>query len=140
MNIAVTGSKGFIGSHLVDYLTQQGHKVIGWDLKDGNNIKNFNLSSRTEMVIHLAALADVKRSIKEPELYWTNNVEYTKHIQDLCCDTLTPLIYASSSCADSWWLSPYGTTKKTNEQTARPGQIGLRSVSNTHLRAPETDS
>jgi nucleoside-diphosphate-sugar epimerase len=39
MKIFVTGHRGFIGSHLVDVLKQEGHKVVGCDLKlfDGCN-------------------------------------------------------------------------------------------------------
>jgi nucleoside-diphosphate-sugar epimerase len=33
MKIFVTGHRGFIGSHLVDVLKQEGHKVVGCDLK-----------------------------------------------------------------------------------------------------------
>ena len=37
-----------------------------------------------------------------------------------------PLIYASSSCIHNWWLSPYGISKKVNEETAFDKQVGLR--------------
>ena len=30
------------------------------------------------------------------------------------------------SCAKDWWLSPYGTTKKTMEELAHDGHVGLR--------------
>ena len=35
-------------------------------------------------------------------------------------------MYASSSCIHNWWLSPYGTSKKVNEETAFEYQVGLR--------------
>ena len=35
-------------------------------------------------------------------------------------------MYASSSCIHNWWLSPYGTSKKVNEETAFDKQVGLR--------------
>jgi nucleoside-diphosphate-sugar epimerase len=37
-----------------------------------------------------------------------------------------PLLYASSSCIHEWHKSPYGMSKKVNEETAFPGQVGLR--------------
>jgi UDP-glucose 4-epimerase len=36
------------------------------------------------------------------------------------------MIYASSSCIHAWHQSPYGISKKVNEETAFPGQVGLR--------------
>ena len=42
MNIAVTGGAGFIGSHIVDLLTENGHRVTVLD----------NLSSGTTEFIH----------------------------------------------------------------------------------------
>ena len=33
MNVALTGSRGFIGSHLKTRLEKDGHKVIEWDLR-----------------------------------------------------------------------------------------------------------
>ena len=35
-------------------------------------------------------------------------------------------MFASSSCIHNWWLSPYGTSKKVNEETAFEHQIALR--------------
>ena len=35
-------------------------------------------------------------------------------------------MYASSSCIHNWWLSPYGISKKVNEETAFDKQVGLR--------------
>tara|TARA_X000001316_G_C909153_1_gene24946 strand:- start:23 stop:778 length:756 start_codon:yes stop_codon:yes gene_type:complete len=126
MKIVVTGASGFIGHHLSNSLLSDGHEVRRWDKSLDRDIKDFKLDFDDEYVIHLAAIADVRRSIQYPEEYWLNNVEYTKRIQDECHDKNIPLIYASSSCAKKWWLSPYGTSKKVTEATAHRGQIGLR--------------
>ncbi len=123
--IAITGSRGFIGSYLKKSLEQDGHTIIEWDNKIQKDISDFELGD-ADAVVHLAALADVRRSIKEPEIYWKTNVEATTRIQRLCNTFKIPLYYASSSCIHKWWLSPYGTSKKVNEETAFPGQIGLR--------------
>jgi UDP-glucuronate 4-epimerase len=124
MRIAITGSNGFIGSYLKKRL-EFDHEIVEWDLKGDRNIKDFTID-RCEYVIHLAALAGVRASIEDPEKYWVTNVEYTKHIQNTCYHNHVPLLYASSSCIHNWWLSPYGTTKKVNEETAMPNQVGLR--------------
>lgn len=125
MNIAITGSSGFIGHHLKHYLELDGHHIIPWDRNIGKDIQDFELEG-AEFVIHLAADADVRRSIEEPDLYWDNNVTPTTRIQKLCYAADVPLLYASSSCIHQWHKSPYGISKKVNEETAFPGQVGLR--------------
>lgn len=125
MNIAITGSSGFIGHHLKHYLELDGHHIIPWDRNIDRDISDFELED-AEFVIHLAADADVRRSIEEPNLYWDNNVTPTTRIQRLCHAADVPLLYASSSCIHQWHKSPYGISKKVNEETAFPGQVGLR--------------
>jgi len=125
MKIAITGSSGFIGGHLKEKLEKDGHEIIGWDRKNGRDIHDFELEG-AEFVIHLAADADVRRSIEEPDLYWHNNVTPTTRIQRICHEAGVPLLYASSSCIHAWHQSPYGISKKVNEETAFPGQVGLR--------------
>ena len=118
MNILITGARGFIGSHLVKSLPE--HNVVTWD----KDIKDFYLDDTINFVVHLAALANVRQSLENPEIYWTVNVEYSKRIFNACKNI--PMVYASSSCAKEWWLSPYGTTKKTMEELAHDGHVGLR--------------
>ena len=127
MKIALTGSRGFIGGHLMKRLLKEGHEVVEWDLRQDppKCIKDFDIF-QIDYVIHLAAYADVRQSLKEPEKYWTNNVENTTRIQKICHYNNIPLLYASSSCIHNWWLSPYGISKKVNEETAFEGQVGLR--------------
>jgi len=125
MNIAITGSSGFIGHHLKHYLELDGHHIIPWDRRVDRDISDFELED-ADFVIHLAADADVRRSIEEPDLYWDNNVTPTTRIQRLCYEAGVPLLYASSSCIHQWHKSPYGISKKVNEETAFPGQVGLR--------------
>ena len=126
MKVVVTGSSGFIGHHLCNSLMNDGYEIERWDKSVERDIKDFKLNFDDQYVIHLAAIADVRRSIKYPEEYWLNNVTYTKNIQQECHEKSVPLIYASSSCAKKWWLSPYGTSKRVTEETARDNQIGLR--------------
>jgi len=141
MKILVTGSSGFIGSHLCKKLRDDGHWVFEWDSVIDKKVEDLTFDElvNSEMdkafkititdvtaIIHLAARADVRASFKDPQAYWKNNVEPTTKLQQLCSDIGIPLIYASSSCAKKWWMSPYGTTKKVNEETAHEGQVGLR--------------
>lgn len=132
MKIAVTGSRGLIGTHVRLRLEAENHEVVEWDNKLGKDIKDFNLEQDIDAVIHLAAWADVRASIDNPEAYWENNVVNTTAIQKICHLSRVPLFYASSSCIHNWWLSPYGISKKVNEETAYSNiahsiyQVGLR--------------
>jgi nucleoside-diphosphate-sugar epimerase len=126
MKIVLTGSEGFIGSSLKKKLLRKKHQLVCYDLSLNKDIKDFTLDGDENFVIHLAAKANVKDSVKNPEPYFLNNVEYSKKIFDLCYEKKIPCLYASSSCIHNWSLSPYGETKKKMEEAARDGQIGLR--------------
>ena len=133
MKISVTGSRGFIGSRLTELLTDLGHEVIEWDhhINEKRDIKEWNHEG-CDAVVHLAGYANVRKSLENPEKYWHNNVELSKNLFHLALKAQKQLlgnfriIYASSSCAKKWWLSPYGTSKKAMELIAPPRSLGMR--------------
>ena len=130
MRVVITGSRGFIGGHIKNKLKEDGHEIIEWDHHIDKPIEKLELAPRgfteADYVIHMAAWADVRKSIEDPNIYWENNVTNTSRIQRQCHEYKIPLIYASSSCIHEWHKSPYGISKKVNEETAFPGQVGLR--------------
>lgn len=126
MNILVTGSRGLVGTHLLKSLKD--HNISEWDLQIGNNIKDISPANleNVDIVVHLAAWANVRESIKDPHKYLVNNIEYTKDLFDLCKQKHVPIIYASSSCVHNWSRTPYGISKRMNEVMAPPKSVGLR--------------
>ena len=117
MKILVTGDKGFIGSHLSKSLVNDGHEVIGWDKKDDKDILHITSDDigYAERIVHLAAKANVKQSLKYPTSYHITNTLGTRAVFEAAEYVGVPVIFASSSTAKQWWLSPYGTTKKMTE-------------------------
>jgi len=103
VRILITGGAGFIGSHLCEKFTQEGHTVVCLDnFFNGNltnirhllNYKNFKLINgdirdfdilekimpSIDAICHLAAQIHVDRSIIEPKLTYDVNVLGTQNI------------------------------------------------------------
>ena len=159
MNILITGAAGFIGSFLCEKLIGQ-HHVFGLDnfcdfyspeikkqniknlISESNfqllvaDIRNISVLERIftkyqfDMVIHLAAMAGVRPSIEDPQLYTNVNVNGTLNLLEQCKQNkVKNFIFASSSSiygnnkkvpfseSDNvdYPISPYAATKKAGE-------------------------
>ena len=125
MKVLVTGHKGFIGSHVFDFLSDI-FDVDGLDRPD--DIENFADvgCADYDLIVHLAAYAALRDSVDNPDKFWENNVEKSKPIFDYCRKYGTRLLYASSAGAYGWWQNPYAMTKKVNELMAPPNSVGMR--------------
>jgi hypothetical protein len=121
MKMLITGGAGFIGSHLCDKYTKEGHSVFCLDnFMSGNlmnirhlldcrnfklikgDIRDFNLLEKimcgVDVVFHLAAQVHVDRSYIEPQLTYDVNVIGTQNILEVArLYDAKKVIYTSTS-------------------------------------------
>jgi UDP-glucuronate 4-epimerase len=161
-NILITGAAGFIGYHLSLYLKKMGNFVIGLDnfnsyylpslkkdrqkklleknisvihgdLQDQKLLEEILEEHKITHVVHLAAQAGVRHSLKHPEDYISSNITgFVSLLEALKQKPSIKLVFASSSSVygltdstqfheqDSTDLPTnlYGATKKANEALA----------------------
>ncbi len=163
MRILVTGAAGFIGFHVCQSLLERGDTVIGLDnlndyydvslkesrlaqllpqakfrfvkldVADRAGMSELFAAVRPERVVHLAAQAGVRYSLKNPHAYVDSNLVGFVNVLEGCRDTgVEHLVYASSSSVYGanermpfsvqdtvdHPVSLYAATKKANELMA----------------------
>lgn len=141
--IIVTGGAGFVGSHLVDALIQDGKEVLVIDNFSTGSRKNLNSKAKlwrgkdqsvegvqsyfryggdmvkgpVEVIFHLAALPRIQPSFDAPHNTYEANSTGTIVALEMARHHKARLIYAGSSTADSdVMLNPYAYTKWLGEQ------------------------
>lgn len=136
MKILVTGGAGFIGSHLSKALIDRGDQVViidnfndyyepqlkedrlktilkkykfklyRGDIRDAELLEKIFKKEKIDKVVHLAAMAGVRNSLKNPLLYEEVNVRGTMNLLEKSVKyKIKNFVYASSS-------SVYGNNKK----------------------------
>jgi UDP-glucose 4-epimerase len=150
MKVLVTGGAGFIGSHLVDRLVQEGHEIIIVDNLVTGKRRNINRAARfykqdiqswrlervfrnerPNVVMHLAAQMDVRKSVEDPMFDAQVNILGTLNVlQQAVKHGVRKVVFSSSGGAIygeqemypapeshvTKPLSPYGLSKLCGEQ------------------------
>ncbi len=149
MKFMVTGGAGFIGSHVVDALIKEGHKVLIVDNLISGKKENINpvadfyqldiadekaidpFFKDIDGVFHVAALARIQHSFKEPQIYFKSNVIGTYNVMMAARKHgVKRIVFSASSSAYgqnnilplqedfkvyTQALSPYTSTKRMGE-------------------------
>ena len=101
MKILVVGGAGYIGSHMVKILGQQGHETVTFDnlsngyrdavlsgefvegdLADTEQLDNLFANHKFDGVMHFASFIEVGESVLDPAKYYKNNVFNTLNLLD----------------------------------------------------------
>ena len=162
-NILVTGGAGYIGSHACKALKAAGYTPVtydnlstGWqqavcygpfeqgDLTDRERLDQIFAAYQPEAILHFAALSQVGESMREPGLYWHNNVAgslclFQAAVQAGCLNVVFSSTCATYGDQDNVVLdesSPrhpinaYGASKRAIEDILRDFEAayGLRHV------------
>ena len=139
MNTLVTGGAGFVGTNLIKRLLKEGHKVTCLDNyssglrtneQEGCTYHDIDLCDVTDysdyildcdVIFHVAALARIQTSLKEPRHHIINNFESTLNILDWSREKGgIPIVYAGSSSKHHGVTgSPYAWVKWSGEELCK---------------------
>ena len=111
--IVVTGGAGFIGSHLCERLSKEGHKVISLDNYFTGSRENHvqgveyreghtkdiekHIPETPDLVYHLGEYSRVEISLSEPAVVWDLNKDGTFGVVEFWRKRGCKLVYAGSS-------------------------------------------
>ncbi len=159
IHMLITGGAGFIGSNLIKRLLEEGYEVVCLDnfndyynpqikrnsiepflrernfnlveadIRDKDTLKKIFEKHRFQKIIHLAAQAGVRLSLKQPNLYIDVNINGTLNLLELSREyKIKNFIFGSSSSVYGATkeipfseegklkpISPYGVSKRTGE-------------------------
>ena len=148
MKMLVTGGAGFIGTNLIKRLLKDGHEVVSVDNystgkkeneQEGCRYWEYDLSSDHthgiyvdhgsyphwkdedySTIFHIAALARIQTSLRDPLLHIKNNFLSTLNTLEFARKIDVPVVYAgSSSRHHGLYGSPYAWSKFSGEELCK---------------------
>jgi GDP-4-dehydro-6-deoxy-D-mannose reductase len=127
MKVAVTGSSGFVGSHLVPYLRSRGDDVVtidrtgtpSVDVTDATEVREVLRAARPDAVYHLAGLSHVGRSWDAPEAVFRINAVGALNVLRACIDAGVERVLVAGS-ADVYGVVGPADLPLTEESQIRP--------------------
>jgi UDP-glucose 4-epimerase len=138
MNVLVTGGAGFIGTNLIKRLLSDGHNVVSIDNysagkkenhQDGCRYWTYDLTDKYcpvlevdeyDVIFHLAALARIQPSLKDPHKTIFNNFVSTLNVLECARKNKIKFVYAgSSSFHHGLYSSSYAWSKYGGEELCK---------------------
>ena len=98
MNIVLTGHKGFIGSHYLEYINKD-NNVFTFDKASGQDLKEYNIlddAPVTDVVVHMAATNGTKLFYEKPTEVTFNNTIPTFNLIKKYVGSNTKFVFAST--------------------------------------------
>jgi len=104
MNTLVTGSKGFIGKHLVSVLQKEGATVLEIDLEKGIDLTNWKQLNeflknerQIDVIFHLAAIVFIPYAFKNPRITYKVNTFGTLNMLEIAKEmNVNKFVFAST--------------------------------------------
>lgn len=108
MKVLVTGGAGFLGSHVIEEMVDQGHETVCFDLQPsplcasvvGDLLSVDDLTRATkgvDVVCHLGAIGDVYLALEKPYLAAAVNATGTANLMEACmANKVGKVVYAST--------------------------------------------
>ena len=138
MKFLVTGGAGFIGTNLIKRLLKDGHKVVSVDNYSTGKKENHQegckyydvdlcevedysfFMDKPDTIYHIAALARIQTSLREPQYHIKNNFVSTLNVLEFARQKECPVVYAgSSSKHHGLYGSPYAWSKFSGEELCK---------------------
>ncbi len=144
MRVALLGSSGFLGSHVVDELQKASVETIGMDIvtprwnypdlftrtdvTDTEGLRAALMQVGPDVVIDLAGILGTAETFRSPGLTANVNVLGALNAMMYCLDANA--VYIGVDTGSPEWLNPYAITKRAATDLARAlaKELGLRAT------------